>query len=77
MEGRDKDPDGKKAQLGGMAKTKKYTHSFNQKEKHKEKPGEKGRTTFKNSYSRRQQQRNQDDVNTQDKLSEPKNMLPD
>lgn len=36
LEGRDKDPDVKKAQPGGMAKTKMYTHSFNQKEKHKD-----------------------------------------
>lgn len=36
LEGRDKDPDGKKAQPGGMAKTKMQTHSFNQTEKHKD-----------------------------------------
>lgn len=57
-----------------VSKSKQSTPEFGiqiqgvfQKEKHKEKPGEKGRPTFKNSYSRRQQQRNQDDVNTQDK----------
>ena len=67
-----------------VLKSKQYTPEFGiqiqgvfQKEKHKEKPGEKGRTTFKNSFSRRQQQKNQNDVNTQDKLSEPKNMLLD
>ena len=65
-----------------VSKSKQSTPEFGlqiqgvfQKEKHKEKPGGKGRPTFKNSYSRRQQQRNQDDINTQDKLSEPKNML--